>query len=92
MLDICDRSPAAYVRGRHRQADSAASFRNAPLPKRGLADVEVQDVVGCLVLEQFFERVLDHALGEDVGRVVGRRFLAVPPGQAIDKAALRMVD
>ena len=55
--------------------------------ERHLADGQVEDVVGFLVLEQFLEGVLDDALGQDFGRVVGGGFLAVAPGEAVDECA-----
>jgi hypothetical protein len=47
----------------------------------------VEDFVGILVLEQFFEGVFDETLGQDFGRVVVVGFLAAATGEAVDERA-----
>ena len=62
----------------------------------GLADGEVQDVVGrharLVVADELLEGVLHEALREHLGRVVGRRLLAVAPGEAVDEGALLVLE
>ena len=66
--------------------------QEGPAAERGLADVEAKDIVGGFVFEKLLERVLDDALGKNVGRVVGRRLLAVSAGEAIYEAALQVMN
>jgi len=53
-----------------------------------LADRDVEDLVGVLVLEQLLEGVSDQGAGERLGGIVGGRALAVAPGEAVDEGAL----
>ena len=59
-------------------------------PERRLADRHREDVVGRPLLQQLLQRVLDDAARENLGGVVRRALLAIPPGEAVDEGPLRV--
>ena len=56
----------------------------------GLADGELQNVIGALIFQQFLQGIFHQTFGQHFRRIVGSRLLPFAACQAVNKFTLRM--